>query len=224
MNTNTQPAPPAGTQQRLYLAAVDLFAEQGYQNTSLRDLAARLGIGAGSLYNHIESKQALLFDLIEECMSDLLSLTRAKLKAAQGSRARLHAFVSAFIELQQREGKRLQLMLREARNLTAEQYRLHAAMRDEYTQQLTAIIASTLLHRGLDSSATRFFANRVIGMLESLCQSQDIDSTLSQRQIIEQLTEMILGAASSLAPLARQTPGTSPATRTGVRVQGNRAG
>ena len=48
MNTNTQHAQPTKTQERLYLTAVDLFAEQGYQNTSLRDLAARLGIGAGS--------------------------------------------------------------------------------------------------------------------------------------------------------------------------------
>ncbi|MBF8730970.1 MULTISPECIES: TetR/AcrR family transcriptional regulator [Pseudomonas] len=222
MNTNTQPAQPTRTQERLYLAAVDLFAEQGYQNTSLRDLAARLGIGAGSLYNHIESKQALLFDLIEECMSDLLCLTRLKLKAAQGTRARLRAFVSAFIELQQSERKRLQLVLREARNLTAEHYRLHAAMRDEYTQHLTAIIASTLLHRGIDSSATRFFSNRVIGMLESLCDSPDLDATLSQQQIIEQLTEMILGAASSLEPPRRPTASTSPAARTSVRaaVQG----
>ena len=38
-------------------------------------------------------------------MSDLLRLTRVKLKAAQGTRARLHAFVSAFIELQQSEQK-----------------------------------------------------------------------------------------------------------------------
>ncbi|MDD2092505.1 TetR/AcrR family transcriptional regulator [Pseudomonas guariconensis] len=206
MDTNTQPTQPTRTQERLYLTAVDLFAEQGYQNTSLRDLAARLGIGAGSLYNHIESKQALLFDLIEECMSDLLSLTRVKLKAAQGTRARLHAFVSAFIELQQSEQKKVQLMLREARNLTAEHARLHAAMRDEYTQQLMAIIASTF-PRGIDRSRTKFFTDRVIGMLESLCQSSDIDSALSQWQIIEQLTEMILGAASrlELEPSTAQT-------------------
>lgn len=59
-------------------------------------------------------------------------------------------------------------------------------------------------------------------MLESLCDSQDLDATLSQQQIIEQLTEMILGATSRLEPTRRPTAGTSPAARTSVRaaVQG----
>lgn len=198
MNCSSKFAQPTGTQERLRQAAVDLFSEQGYQNTSLRDLAAHLGIAAGSLYNHIESKQALLFDLVEECMSDLLSLTRARLKATKGTRPRLRAFVGAFIEFQQGERKRLQLMLLERRNLTAEQNRVLADLRNDYAQYLTGIIGCLPAHRGLEGSQMKFFTSRVIGMLESLPDAEDVESPLPSLQIAEQLTEMILGAASSL--------------------------
>ncbi|WP_052659262.1 TetR/AcrR family transcriptional regulator [Pseudomonas sp. LFM046] len=207
MNGNSNSVQPTGTQERLREAALDLFTEQGYPNTSLRDLAARLGIGAGSLYNHIESKQALLFDLVEECMSDLLSLTRTRLKPAQGTRARLRAFVGAFIEFQQGERKRLQLMLRERRNLTAEQNRLLAALRNDYTQCLTGIIGSTPARRGLEGSRMKFFTSGVIGMLESLPDAEDTESPLPPQLIAEQLTEMILGAAASLEPSFSAGPG-----------------
>ena len=47
-------------------AALELFAERGFSRVGMRDLAAHMGIAAGSLYNHNESKEALLFEFIEE--------------------------------------------------------------------------------------------------------------------------------------------------------------
>lgn len=53
-------------------AAVDLIATHGFEGFNLRELAARCGIKAGSLYNHIESKEGLLKTLLESIMTDLL--------------------------------------------------------------------------------------------------------------------------------------------------------
>jgi AcrR family transcriptional regulator len=41
-----------------------LFAERGYPGTSMKDIAAALGLRAPSLYNHLESKQALLQEIM----------------------------------------------------------------------------------------------------------------------------------------------------------------
>ena len=46
--------------------AARLFAERGYQGTSLADLAAALGVQKPSLYHHIESKEDLLWDVARE--------------------------------------------------------------------------------------------------------------------------------------------------------------
>ena len=54
-------------------AATELFYERGYHGTSMREIAARLNMRAPSLYNHLESKQQLLVDIIED---DVALITR----------------------------------------------------------------------------------------------------------------------------------------------------
>jgi AcrR family transcriptional regulator len=52
--------------------ALDLFYKRGFQATTLRHIASRVGIQVGSLYNHITSKGELLFEIMETVMLDLL--------------------------------------------------------------------------------------------------------------------------------------------------------
>src|SRR3979411_79789 len=56
--------------------ALDLFFKRGFQATTLRHIAARVGIQVGSLYNHITSKGDLLFDIMETVMLDLIEEQR----------------------------------------------------------------------------------------------------------------------------------------------------
>lgn len=51
--------------------AMALFAEKGFGQVSMRELAAHVGLTAGSLYHHFPSKQDLLYDLIEELYEEL---------------------------------------------------------------------------------------------------------------------------------------------------------
>lgn len=54
------------TAERLREAALDSFARQGYEATTLSQLADAVGIQKPSLYNHMQSKQALFLSLVEE--------------------------------------------------------------------------------------------------------------------------------------------------------------
>lgn len=67
------------TKEMIQEAALDLFAQKGFDSASVRDIAAKIGIKDSSLYFHYKSKQAILdslmdkFIAVSEQMMSLLS-------------------------------------------------------------------------------------------------------------------------------------------------------
>jgi AcrR family transcriptional regulator len=61
----------AATRKRILAAALSLFAEHGYEGTSVRMIADEAGIAIGLLYNYFDGKQALLQAIFEESMADV---------------------------------------------------------------------------------------------------------------------------------------------------------
>jgi AcrR family transcriptional regulator len=60
---------------RLERAALTLFAERGYDGTSIDDIAERAGLAAGGVYLHFRSKRQLLLSLMDELLHRLQALT-----------------------------------------------------------------------------------------------------------------------------------------------------
>lgn len=58
------------TKARIRAVAVELFTAHGYEQTSLREIADRVGLTKASLYYHYPSKQALLVSLVEPLVDD----------------------------------------------------------------------------------------------------------------------------------------------------------
>jgi AcrR family transcriptional regulator len=48
------------TRERLLAAAIQLFGSQGFESTSMKELAAAAGVRAPAIYNHFESKESIL--------------------------------------------------------------------------------------------------------------------------------------------------------------------
>src|SRR5882757_3920458 len=75
-------------------AGLRLIFEQGFAAMSLRDLAAEVGIQVGSLYNHISTKQELLFELVQDHVNALLRELDLALEGKNGPEENLRAFVA----------------------------------------------------------------------------------------------------------------------------------
>ncbi|MFI0896611.1 TetR/AcrR family transcriptional regulator [Streptomyces sp. NPDC020983] len=62
--------------ERLAQAALDLFAERGYENTSVVDIARRAGLGKTTFFRHFQDKREVLFgrgtmdDLVTKAVAD----------------------------------------------------------------------------------------------------------------------------------------------------------
>jgi hypothetical protein len=53
------------TKEKIFDAAVDLFAERGYDGVSIRDIAAAVGIKESSIYKHYASKDEIMEKIVE---------------------------------------------------------------------------------------------------------------------------------------------------------------
>ena len=160
------PVPSPDARDRVLAAASDLFARRGYQAIGLRDLASHLGLRAGSLYHHIESKQGLLFELIESSLTDLLYETRQSLKGSCSTNERLQRFVQAFIAFSQAHPDKLVLLTREAVNLSAEQAHQVEQLKAAYSALLGEIIIAECGLRGRASGPqARSIAQAVLSLL-----------------------------------------------------------
>ena len=56
------------TKQEILEAALELFSVQGFEATSISQIASAVGIRKASLYSHFENKQAILDELVQEVL------------------------------------------------------------------------------------------------------------------------------------------------------------
>jgi AcrR family transcriptional regulator len=59
------------TRSRLRELALELFAEQGYEKTSLREIAERLGVTKAALYYYFKSKEDIVRSLVEDYVAEV---------------------------------------------------------------------------------------------------------------------------------------------------------
>jgi TetR/AcrR family fatty acid metabolism transcriptional regulator len=73
----TPDAPPGPKREAILRAAIDIFAERGYFNAQVADVARAAGVAAGTVYLYFKSKDDLLVSIFERSMRDGLAGSRA---------------------------------------------------------------------------------------------------------------------------------------------------
>ncbi len=88
----TGPVPPTRRAELLAIAA-GLFAEKGFKNTTVRDIADASGILSGSLYHHFDSKESMVDEILSTFQEELFAAYDAVLASDVDARAKLDACV-----------------------------------------------------------------------------------------------------------------------------------
>jgi len=68
------PTPRTDTRSRAQKVALELFAEQGYEKTSLREIAERLGFTKAALYYHFKSKEDIVHSFTDDYFAEIDAL------------------------------------------------------------------------------------------------------------------------------------------------------
>ncbi|MDU6375229.1 MAG: TetR/AcrR family transcriptional regulator, partial [Bradyrhizobium sp.] len=129
------------TMEAIRKAGLRLIFEHGYEAMSLRQLAAEVGIQPGSLYNHINTKQELLSDLIQDHINDLLRELEEALRDKQTPVERLRAFVAFHVSYHMTRKREVFIANSELRSLEPRNYEAVVALRGAYERRLADILS-----------------------------------------------------------------------------------
>ncbi|XOZ35011.1 TetR/AcrR family transcriptional regulator [Halomonadaceae bacterium KBTZ08] len=112
----TDPESPRG---RLLRQAAHLFRDKGYERTTVRDLAAAVGIQSGSIFHHFRTKEEILKGVMTEAILVNTARMRERRDAAPDTRSALRALVQCELEsINGETGEAMAVLVYEWRSLS----------------------------------------------------------------------------------------------------------
>jgi len=178
-------------------ASLQLIYDHGFDAMSLRQLAAEVGIQVGSLYNHISTKEDLLYDLIKTHMDQLLSELDSALAATDDAVAAIRRFVSFHVAYHIQRKREVFVGYSELRSLVPNHYEEIVALRRAYERRLIAILERGAAAGQFGLGDSRISAYGILAMLTGVCTWFRPNGRLSAEAVSEIYSEMVV---KSLAP------------------------
>ena len=128
------------TKPKISEIALHLFAERGYAAVSMRQIASKVGLQVGALYNYFPDKQTILSELLISHMENLLQTWYGR-KLPERPDKLLEFFVEFHIEYHLNRPEEVFIAYMELRNLTPENFKKIEKLRNKYERILNKILS-----------------------------------------------------------------------------------
>lgn len=163
--------------------AAELFAERGYRATSIRDIAERAGLLAGSLYYHIRSKEALFVEIHNTALAAAARRIHKALEGLADPWARLQAACLEMLEIQLNSGSLTLPIMNNLRSVPVNVRDALIQQRDDFEKIFRDLVTDLPLDGDIDKNLYRI-------LLLSLLNSADgwfREGRLSRAEIAAQI-------------------------------------
>jgi AcrR family transcriptional regulator len=190
------------TMEAIRKAGLRLIFEHGYEAMSLRQLAAEVGIQAGSLYNHISTKQELLFALVQDHMNTLLRQLEAALEGKEQPVDQLRAFVAFHVAYHMTKKREVFIANSELRSLDPKNYDAIVALRGAYEQRLAQILAEGVSEGVFEVPDIQVATFAILSLLTGLCSWYRPGGRLTREAIVAAHEKLVLSGVTSQASAA----------------------
>jgi AcrR family transcriptional regulator len=180
--------------QSILETAVRLFSDRGYNGTTMRDIAQEVGMLAGSLYAHIDSKETLLLEIVQTGIERFLAIERELAASEAPPVDRLRAAIVAHMGVVAEDPQRTLVVFHQWRFLTDPNREQAIAMRRRYAQAFIKIVddgvASGDFNASLDTRITVF---AILGALNWAPEWYSGSGPLQAQEIGNKLADSLIG-------------------------------
>ena len=159
--------------QQILDSAVAVFAEKGFYNAKVTDIAHKAGVAHGTVYLYFQTKEDILIQIFEEKFEELVSYIFMEVRTEQNALAKLRRLILIQLQMVETNPELTELMLLEARQ--SSKFILSSAISKigDYCDKIEGIlkegieeglvrpdldltVASTMLYSGIEGIATRW--------------------------------------------------------------------
>jgi AcrR family transcriptional regulator len=172
--------------------AAGLFARQGYRGTSMRDIGRAVGVHAGSLYVHIESKEELLHRIVNSIMLRSEQDMQEALATPGTARDQLHEIVLRDLRLVSEHREQATVFFHEWRNLSAERQQAVIASRDRWEHGLRSVISRGIADGEFREADVRITGFAITSMLNWAYVWYSPGGALTVEQLADQYVDLLV--------------------------------
>ena len=185
--------------QEILRTAARLFQQRGYDATSMNDVAAALKLSKGGLYHHFQSKDEILFEIMNHAMEITEERVLAPVRNIADPEERLRALIRLHIEVVLSPADReITVMLHENHPLPPGLRKRINARKKEYIHYVEGLMAEIQRARQAKGSVSaRAAAFALLGMINWIYQWYKPEGELQANNLIPQFTSLVFGGIFS---------------------------
>jgi len=183
------------SRQEILRTAARLFQQRGYDATSMNDVAGALKLSKGGLYHHFQSKDEILFEIMNHAMEITEERVLAPVRQIADPEQRLRGLIRLHIEvvLSPRD-REITVMLHENHPLPPALRKRINARKKEYVHFVEGLMTEVQRTRRAKGSVTpRAAAFALLGMINWIYQWYKPEGELQVHNLVPQFTELIFG-------------------------------
>jgi TetR/AcrR family transcriptional regulator, cholesterol catabolism regulator len=183
------------SRQEILRTAARLFQQRGYDATSMNDVAGALKLSKGGLYHHFQSKDEILFEIMNHAMEITQERVVAPVRGIGDPEERLRTLIRLHIEvvLSPRD-REITVMLHENHPLPPALRKRINTRKKEYVHFVEDLIADVQRARRAKGAVTpRAAAFALLGMVNWIYQWYKPEGALQAHNLVPQFTELIFG-------------------------------
>lgn len=146
---------------QLVAAAVRVFKEKGFHETSVRDIGREAGMTQGTIYNYVGSKDDILYLVCDQIVSEYQEETRKALDNSADPRTRVRSAVRAICEVMVKHQDEVLLTYQDSHLLDARSRRVIFARVEEFVGMFETILTEAARELGRPLPDPHFAANAI---------------------------------------------------------------
>jgi AcrR family transcriptional regulator len=186
---------------RLLGAAARVFAQQGYDGTSMRDLAKASEMSLAGMYYYVRGKEDLLFQIQKACFDEVTRGAHEALGGVHGPDARLAAFVRHHVGFFASHMPEMKVLAHEAESLSGAPLEEIRRMKRHYVDLLVGLLAA-LDGAGPELRARRHVAAYTLfGMMNWIYTWYDPAGPVGVTELADIITQLFLNGYQAEVPV-----------------------